>query len=215
MNGNHLDSPCTLNCCKQEIEGGTDWQASSVIGVKNIGKGARLFAKQNQHPTSTKRLQEISSQERIKAFDDVHGVPAVGDEPEDFVSRKLEEMDIEMLLVDDGEQHRIALSQNEEYVQSLRIAFLRAEDFNVCRAANRMAHHFVAKQRLFGTEKLGKDLCLEDLNPKDHQILKTGYLQFLPRADRAGRAIGLIIEKLNTSVDPDYYDIVVSLVPCP
>ena len=175
----------------------------------------RLFAKQNQHPTSSKRLREISSHERVKAFDDVHGVPAVGDEPEDFVSKKLEELDIEMLLMDDGEQHRIALSQNEEYVQGLRIAFLRAEDFDVRRAANRMAHHFVTKQRLFGTEKLGKDLCMGDLNPKDHHILKTGYLQFIPRADRAGRAIGLIIEKLNTSSDPEYFDVVVSLVSCP
>jgi hypothetical protein len=67
--------------------------------------------------------------------------------------------------------------------------FLRCDEFRVKNAAKRMMKHFDMKIELFGVDKLGRDITLNDFDPFDIECLNAGFFQVLPTRDRAGRAI--------------------------
>jgi hypothetical protein len=52
-----------------------------------------------------------------------------------------------------------------------------------------MLAFFEQKLRIFGRDKLTKDITLQDLNEEDLKVLNNGHLQLLPQRDRAGRLI--------------------------
>lgn len=85
--------------------------------------------------------------------------------------------------------YQLALEQHSEWVEAQKIKFLRSEDFDAARAAGRMMRYFALKQHLFGTELLGRDITLDDLNEDDKESLKAGGMQFLSKRDHAGRGI--------------------------
>jgi len=84
-----------------------------------------------------------------------------------------------------------ALKQNESYVKDLRLAFLRAEKFDVHKAVIRMFAHYDMKWTLFqDPEILGRDIRFSDFSsPEDMNLLKQGMCQLLPLKDRVGRPI--------------------------
>jgi hypothetical protein len=67
--------------------------------------------------------------------------------------------------------------------------FLRAESFDAYKAASRMVAFFDEKYKLFGAEKLTKDIVLADLDPDDISALENGYYQRLANKDSAGRKV--------------------------
>jgi hypothetical protein len=85
--------------------------------------------------------------------------------------------------------YRLAVAQDAEWVDRQKIKFLRAEDFNASAAAARMLRYFTLKETLFGAEKLGRDIRLEDFNQDDMESLRAGGLQILSEPDHAGRRI--------------------------
>jgi hypothetical protein len=85
--------------------------------------------------------------------------------------------------------YRIAYQQNPQYVESLTLQFLRAEDFHPRNAAQRLLSYFDMKQQLFGPQGLGRDVRYDDLSPDDKESLEAGGMQTLPVTDHAGRAI--------------------------
>jgi hypothetical protein len=85
--------------------------------------------------------------------------------------------------------YRIAYQQNPEYVESLKLQFLRAEEFHPKNAAQRLLSYFDMKQQLFGPQGLGRDIRYDDLSPDDKESLEAGGMQTLPVTDHAGRAI--------------------------
>ena len=108
------------------------------------------------------------------------------------------------------EAYNMAMAQNPNHVQSLRLSFLRAESFDIQHAAIRMISYFDAKLDLFGPNLLTKDITIQDLeecgttnqsnDPNvnataatdsnvDIECLNTGYVQLLPARDRSGRPI--------------------------
>jgi hypothetical protein len=89
-----------------------------------------------------------------------------------------------------------ACQQSYEYVQSLRISFLRAECFNVSKASLRMTSFWEEKEQLFGgggkggfssslsdnnsnNSILGRPIRLSDLDVDDLTALRSGALQLL------------------------------------
>ena len=56
-------------------------------------------------------------------------------------------------------------------------------------AAKRVVKHFETKFNLFGPDRIGKDITLEDLDEHDMESLTSGGVQPLPGKDRGGRAI--------------------------
>jgi hypothetical protein len=86
-----------------------------------------------------------------------------------------------------------ACQQSYEYVQSLRMSFLRAECFNASKASLRMISFWEEKERLFGdggcsssfddnsnnNNILGRPIRLSDLSADDLTALRSGALQLL------------------------------------
>ena len=134
-------------------------------------------------------LNQLSLKEREQVYFDVHGVSDSVNEEPGFVDRCLDSLEA----YTDGFSgaYAFALSQNEDYVKNreFRLMFLRAENFDVHRAADRLKMFFEEKLKLFGPEKLAKDITVDDLDEDDLVCLNSGQLQVLPLRDRAGRAV--------------------------
>jgi hypothetical protein len=97
--------------------------------------------------------------------------------------------------VHDYQAYREAYRQNPTYVESLKVTFLRAEDFHPRAAAVRMLSYFTMKRDLFVTSGrcpvsvLARDVRHDDLSDDDREALAAGGMQLLPVADHAGRAV--------------------------
>jgi hypothetical protein len=158
----------------------------------SVDRVGHLFAQQNLHNIPVERMNRIPAEERTKALNDLHGVShSENEETPDLIERCLDELDLELLLVEPRDAYEEAMKQNPEYVKGLRLAFLRADDFQASKAAFRMARHFETKCVLFGRPRLGRELTLEDLSPGARSELRKGLVQLLPQKDRGGRAIFL------------------------
>jgi hypothetical protein len=140
-----------------------------------------------------KEMAVMSVQERELSLNDIHGVSDVIHEEPGFVRAKAEEMEIEVSkLTNKGkEAYMQAEAQNKEYVtcDKFRLKFLRAEMFDARLAAGRMVRFFDEKKKLFGPDKLTKEIKLCDLDKDDQKFLERGIAQILPQRDRAGRCI--------------------------
>ena len=87
--------------------------------------------------------------------------------------------------------YRIARRQNKAYVEdpNFRLRFLRCEQYDAEKAANHFLRFFNLKLRLFGKSKLTQDILLQDLGEDGMYTLETGFMQFCPLRDRAGRKV--------------------------
>jgi hypothetical protein len=76
---------------------------------------------------------------------------------------------------------------------SFRLLFLRATQFHVVHAAERMLQHFQYKAELFGMEKVAKTITWEDdLTDDDRMAVQSGAIQLLPSHDQSGRRVCFI-----------------------
>eukprot|EP00934_Nitzschia_sp_Nitz4_P003395 Nitzschia sp. Nitz4//scaffold132_size63325//47671//49446//NITZ4_006296-RA/size63325-augustus-gene-0.4-mRNA-1//1//CDS//3329535332//3385//frame0 len=85
-----------------------------------------------------------------------------------------------------------AYQQNPEHVRSTTLGKLRAEEYKMNPAIHRTLRYYQTKRAYFGIEALGRDLLTRDLTPLDLMLLRTGFLQVLPKKDRTGRGIGVM-----------------------
>lgn len=92
-----------------------------------------------------------------------------------------------------------AKQRNTDHVHNtdlLRL-FLRVhmdnDGYHHDRAAQMILQHYDIKQRLFGTDKLTRDICQSDLSPEDLDMLMRGMIQALPQRDESGRDVLLSI----------------------
>lgn len=115
----------------------------------------------------------------------------VSAESEAMVTNRLQLL-TEALNTSDFEEcnaYQLAVQQDAQWVEREKIKFLRSEDFDPAATARRMLRHFALKQELFGSDKLGREIRISDLNKDDMESLRSGGLQFLPSKDHAGRGI--------------------------
>eukprot|EP00934_Nitzschia_sp_Nitz4_P005272 Nitzschia sp. Nitz4//scaffold133_size116822//107007//108517//NITZ4_003826-RA/size116822-snap-gene-0.9-mRNA-1//1//CDS//3329535453//5262//frame0 len=157
-----------------------------------------MFAKQNIHDVPTEVLNQMGADEREQALYDLHGVPGSLDDSPESIASKLAEMDavLEQIPSETKGALEEALRQNQSYIHSLREAFLWADTLQPVLAAQRMVRHYEAKRHLFGSDKLGQELGLQDLTSEEQESFRDGYAQFLPQRDRAGRAIMMLYGKM-------------------
>lgn len=144
-------------------------------------------------------LNKLSIQERDESNYDLHGVSDIimNEDPE-FIRCSIKSMKAELDKVPDNagkEAYQHALEQDAEYVldEKFLIMFLRAVEFNTKTAAIRFVAFFETKLELFGREKLGRDIRVDDLDEDDINCLESGYAQVLNKRDRAGRAIFMLM----------------------
>eukprot|EP00536_Pseudo-nitzschia_multiseries_P003775 jgi/Psemu1/186608/e_gw1.59.6.1 len=87
--------------------------------------------------------------------------------------------------------YRLALSLSPSYVRNpaFRLMFLRSTEGDAKKAAKRLTRHFKTKLRLFGEDRLVRDIVLDDLDDDDMESLRSGGFQVLPQRDAAGRSV--------------------------
>jgi hypothetical protein len=146
-----------------------------------------------------KATAAMSVQEREQSIHDVHGVSDVIHEEPGFVQAKLEDMEMELSKITRGKEAYVqAEAQNKECVicHKFRLRFLRAEFFNSRLAAGRMVRFFDEKKKLFGPDKLTKEIKLRDLDKEDRKFLDSGIFQIVPLRDPAGRRIIVVMPEM-------------------
>ena len=146
-----------------------------------------------------KEMNKLSVEEREKVLEDVHGIARAVDEPLDYVRNSLVLLEQELSKITRNKAaFDLAKIQSKEYVSSekRRLMFLRAESFDVYKAASGMVRFFDEKYNLFGADKLTKDIVLADLDPDDIAALERGFYQVLPEKDCAGRKVICFFHKL-------------------
>jgi hypothetical protein len=86
------------------------------------------------------------------------------------------------------------------------LLFLRAEEFQVEAACQRIIRFFANKLELFGLDTLTSVIRLDDLSEADKESLASGGIQILPRRDRAGRLV--IVSRYQSFVYQDKMNLV-------
>ena len=121
----------------------------------------------------------------------------------------LKEMEMEINKFFYKPAYNQALLQDSQYVKDpeLWLHMLRVKLYNVKHAANLIIKFFEAKLELFGSQKLGQKITMDDLydneNENDVQCLHSGCIQLLPNlSDRAGRAIICYFPSLRPTTIP-------------
>eukprot|EP00980_Cylindrotheca_fusiformis_P019440 scaffold6708_cov134-Cylindrotheca_fusiformis.AAC.10 len=148
-------------------------------------------AKAELDATIAQAMAELSFEERQKSQEDLHGVSEPIVEDRDQIDACLRDLDVHLDSMKEGSVYATAEMMGPSYVRNrdFRLSFLRSNRYNAESAARQMLNFFSIKLRLFGKEKLAKDITFSDLDDGDKQCLKTGCLQILPMTDSAGRQI--------------------------
>jgi hypothetical protein len=161
------------------------------------------------------KLNDMSIEERSHGLDDLHGIPGLVRETPEMLKEKSQEMRhdlISAISTRGGEEslpYRSAVEMSPEYVNGLKICFLRAENYHSKLAANRMISFFDQKMRLFGKDKLVREIRLDDLGEDAREALQKGLIQALSLRDRAGRIILLAYGAVSSR-----YEIKSCVSPC-
>lgn len=140
------------------------------------------------------KLNELSAKERETGIEELHGVSDVVKEDPTVVQDSLKSI-----------REQLNLGNSTAVVDDTELLkFLRAERFDVDKAAIRFNRFAAFQGKLFG--KQGKTK-FSDLSDGDMKYLQSGFMQLLPQRDRAGRAIliciGSIKQQMKTAVETD------------
>ena len=176
--------------------------ASSPLYMSNGGEdnasSSLLLRVDEVESRLAKAMNKMSMDERNKVLEDVHGVPTPDiEETLGFVAGKLDEFDIE-IAKEKTTIYETAFVQSKEYVEdpNFRLMFLRSVLFDVPAATKRLMSFLEFKVKLFGIEKLTKEITLSDLTEENINFLKAGLVQVLPEKDAAGRSVICLFPEL-------------------
>ena len=138
-----------------------------------------------------KEMYKLSTEERSRVLDEIHGVAEEIDETDEFITDCLKKMEEEVLKIRKRSAYEKALFVKPSAVKdpTFRLMFLRAEYYDPKKAAKRMVSYFHHKLRLFGFDSLIRPITLDDLDEHDKHALNAGTMQFLPIKDKSGRTI--------------------------
>eukprot|EP00980_Cylindrotheca_fusiformis_P019437 scaffold6708_cov134-Cylindrotheca_fusiformis.AAC.7 len=141
--------------------------------------------------TIAQAMAELSFEERQRIQEDLHGVSEAIVEDRAQIDACLRDLDLHLNSMKEGSVYATAEMMGPSYVRNrdFRLSFLRSNRYNSRSAARQMLNFFSIKLRLFGKDKLAKDITFSDLDDGDKQYLKSGCLQILPMTDSAGRQI--------------------------
>lgn len=136
------------------------------------------------HLNESTTLLEKSNEGRSK-FADAQSF----DEISTFINERQAALQGELRTINGTTAYHIAKLQAPAFVRDLEVVFLRAEDWNETRASIRMLNFFEAKQSLFGTPALGRQLQITDLDCEALKCLRSGTFQILSSRDKQSRRV--------------------------
>jgi hypothetical protein len=141
-------------------------------------------------------LNALSLQERNKVYEEIHGVDETIQESPEILELGLGNLELEFQNI----RRRNVLIHDLmntlppttiQYLSStkFRLQFLRADLFDIDKAAQRMVNYILYVKEMFGVQCLARPLVMDDLDKEDLACLKGGVFQFLPSRDVAGRIV--------------------------
>ena len=146
-------------------------------------------------------LGELSVEERNTILEDIHGVHIFEKEDPKYI----EECITKHILQEVSKipnSNRIAYNKANFVAptkvslnKKLLLSFLRASSYDVKVATKRIIKYFDYKLRLFGPDKLVKDITMHDLSKDDIDALYSGYSLKLPCKDSTGRMVWVMASK--------------------
>jgi uncharacterized protein YehS (DUF1456 family) len=170
--------------------------ADFAANKSSSNSSSSAFPDANIDKALADELNGLSIKEREQCLHDVHGVADVIQESPELLSTSLTKLRA-ALERKRTKTYSLAelMGDPESYVLSreFRLMFLRADDFNVEEAADRMMRHLENKLELFGPARLCQKITQAELTPEDFECLQNGHLQILPVRDRAGRVIMMFL----------------------
>eukprot|EP00980_Cylindrotheca_fusiformis_P017879 scaffold5672_cov97-Cylindrotheca_fusiformis.AAC.2 len=172
-----------------------------------------------------KTMSSLTFEEQQVAIHDIHGVSEITEDDPRMIEEKLAEMEVELSKISSKDAYLLAKEISPGYGKlcqplseidvlpvlittlnkmsfevcnkELRLLFLRTDLFNSRDAAVRFVRFFALKLRLFGTEKVGKDILMSDLGPEELEFCRFGGSRWLPHRDRAGRAVLFVLPNMS------------------
>ena len=139
-------------------------------------------------------LNEMSFKDRNDIQEEIHCVKSfvVAETPE-LIDRSLTKLrhEVQALPIDARRAYDDTLVTDSNYAHSQEfcLKFLRAELFDAKKAAARMAKYLTLMFKIFGPIALTRPMRFDDLEKKEQEEMKTGFLQTLPSRDKRGRLI--------------------------
>jgi hypothetical protein len=140
-----------------------------------------------------REFSELAGRDQEQVMKDVYGMEEMVDENPTLVKECLFQLEQELTEYAGNDKIALELARKEHTSffedEKFRLKFLRTDNYNPKRAARRIVRHLEIKLDLFGPDKLGKKITLEDLSEDDMESLLSGAAQFLPTKDRGGRLV--------------------------
>ena len=133
-------------------------------------------------------LAEMTSRERDKIFNSIHGVQIGTQEEPQAVQMAIIELQKRLAeMRTSSPAFMLAESMNYSFVHNRDdyLKFLRVDDFDVRKAATRMIKYYEFRRDVFGESVLCKTPSLDELTSEEIKILRKGSLQWYVESCRA------------------------------
>ncbi|KAL3936496.1 MAG: hypothetical protein SGBAC_008198 [Bacillariaceae sp.] len=140
-------------------------------------------------------MQSLTFGELQREQEDLHGVSNELQEDDVVIDGLRQSLREHLHRIKRGTAYETAEARNLSYVtqRDFEILFLRANRYDPKAAAEQMIRFFSMKLELFGTERLVRDITLQDMDEDDMETVMCGSIQVGRCLDRSGRAIVLAI----------------------
>mmetsp|Transcript_43675 Transcript_43675/g.105348 ORF Transcript_43675/g.105348 Transcript_43675/m.105348 type:complete len:590 (+) Transcript_43675:107-1876(+) len=145
-------------------------------------------------------MQHLTFDELQQEQEDLHGVSAECQEDNQAIDGLLESLKEHLNRIKTGTVYESAEKRNPSYVtnRGFQTMFLRGNRYDPKAAAVQIIRFYATKQDLFGTDKLVRDITLQDMDQDDMEALMCGSIQMSSCLDRSGRVVLLAIPGLRS-----------------
>ncbi|KAL3936498.1 MAG: hypothetical protein SGBAC_008200 [Bacillariaceae sp.] len=153
-------------------------------------------------------MQSLTFGELQQEQEDLHGVSAELQEDAVAIDGLLHSLREHLHRIKKDTAYELAETKNPSYAtrRDFEIMFLRGNRYDPKAAAEQMIRFFSMKLELFGTERLVRDITLQDMGKDDMETVMCGSIQVGKCLDRSGRAIVVAIPGIRSyrSIENDH-----------
>jgi len=150
-------------------------------------------------------MTHLSFEELQRVQEELHGVPAIIQKEEEELDTLLESFKYHCGRLKRGTAYEIAESVDKNYVcdRNFQLMFIRSNRYDPKASAEQAMRFLEMKMKLFGKDKVAKDITLSDLDDDDKSSLLAGSFQVLKYPDSSGRRILLELPGLSSWRTPE------------
>jgi hypothetical protein len=141
-------------------------------------------------------LKQLTLEDREDIQEEIHGIRSLARrESHEMMRDALRRLEVEIGRIPHKPAYDRALELGSLYVhdRSFRIKFLRADLYDVRKAAIRFMGHLEMLLEYYGEQALMRPVMYSDLGVEEVHVLKKGNIQVLPSRDRFGRRVLCVV----------------------